>query len=535
MKSNYTIPPRPKPGRKPAVEEPESKRKQQNREAQRAFRSRKQQRQEEAEDTIKRLEDRIKELQQQRDSVVRELSQCRQYKDAFEELRAKYEEASKRERLWQARAKTAELATRPPTRQQDPWTYPVQHPPTTSNIFANLAPSLPQATSRSYDPPTPPSPLPIPKDGCGGCKANGECPCVDEYTTVPPSAPSKLTTTDIGLHDHGDRQVPTLSRNMSIESMLSPTTAHTTASTRPSSSRGLGAGHENSFLKAESSATSQMDWTDQEVDFTTTHPKPASSSFYGGSSSTGLTLLSASAPSSQAVLDNRAMPPPPFVPGTCDQCRANPEQKRFCEDLALRKAASEVSHARGHVGVAAAEEQRRARRVRTAPAFAANGYADGAGAGVGRGQMETRGQEELKLNCQDAYHFSKAVADSAPRERDLVAGRTESQVLFTEFVNSQPASRRGTVSWPRGAPAVAGGNGGDGTADMLDMDMHMGMGMGMRMGQREGERQGRNMSLAEYDVVDVLATWRKSFAGGRQGRLGTGFVNGDGEVESRDE
>ena len=41
MARNYAIPPRPKPGRKPATDEPASKRKAQNRESQRAFRARK--------------------------------------------------------------------------------------------------------------------------------------------------------------------------------------------------------------------------------------------------------------------------------------------------------------------------------------------------------------------------------------------------------------------------------------------------------------------------------------------------------------
>ncbi|KAK3079164.1 hypothetical protein LTS18_005581, partial [Coniosporium uncinatum] len=478
---------------------------------------------------------------QQHDSVVRELSECKQYKDAFEELRAKYDEATKREQLWQARAKTAELALRPPNRQQDPWTYPVQHP--TSNAFTNLTPSLAQSSSRNCNPPTPPSPLPIPNDGCGGCKANGECPCVDEYTTVPPSAPSKLTTTttiaNIGFNnDDGSlaQAPPTLSRNMSIESMLSPTTVHTNASTRPSSSRGLGA-QDSSFMKAESSATSQMDWTDQEVDFTTSYAKRSSSSSWGGgdgSSGSGVSVIglsslhSTTAAAAGAVKDKGAMPPPSYIPGTCDQCRANPEQKRFCEDLALRKAASEVSHARGHVGAVAPEEQqqqRRAKRLKVAPASAADVDAEGFSSSGAGGT----GEGEVRLTCQEAYHFSKAVADSVPTlsERNGLAmmnqGRTESQVLFAEFVNSQPGSRRGTgmvQQQQKGTP--------DGKMVGMDMEMEMGA------GQREGERQGRNMSLAEYDVVDVLATWRKSFAGGRGGAGGGGRF-GVGEVESRDE
>jgi hypothetical protein len=48
----YEIPPRPKPGRKPATDEPASKRKAQNRESQRAFRARKVAKLEEMQSTL---------------------------------------------------------------------------------------------------------------------------------------------------------------------------------------------------------------------------------------------------------------------------------------------------------------------------------------------------------------------------------------------------------------------------------------------------------------------------------------------------
>jgi hypothetical protein len=51
-RKHYEIPPRPKPGRKPATDEPASKRKAQNRESQRAFRARKMAKLEEMQKTV---------------------------------------------------------------------------------------------------------------------------------------------------------------------------------------------------------------------------------------------------------------------------------------------------------------------------------------------------------------------------------------------------------------------------------------------------------------------------------------------------
>ena len=57
----YEIPPRPKPGRKPATDEPASKRKAQNRESQRAFRARKVAKLEEMQSTLDACEKRHRE------------------------------------------------------------------------------------------------------------------------------------------------------------------------------------------------------------------------------------------------------------------------------------------------------------------------------------------------------------------------------------------------------------------------------------------------------------------------------------------
>ncbi|XPS80828.1 hypothetical protein M3J09_012774 [Ascochyta lentis] len=63
---NYAIPPRPKPGRKPATDEPASKRKAQNRESQRAFRARKAAK-------VTELSEQVEEMQQKHNLEKNEL------------------------------------------------------------------------------------------------------------------------------------------------------------------------------------------------------------------------------------------------------------------------------------------------------------------------------------------------------------------------------------------------------------------------------------------------------------------------------
>ncbi|KAL4801584.1 hypothetical protein BDV18DRAFT_148922 [Aspergillus unguis] len=77
----WVIPPRPKPGRKPATDTPPTKRKAQNRAAQRAFRERRAARVNELEDQIKLIEDdheiHVSTFKEQISNLSREVEQCR--------------------------------------------------------------------------------------------------------------------------------------------------------------------------------------------------------------------------------------------------------------------------------------------------------------------------------------------------------------------------------------------------------------------------------------------------------------------------
>lgn len=78
----WVIPPRPKPGRKPATDTPPTKRKAQNRAAQRAFRERRAARVQELEEQIKEIEDghdiHVAGLDEQISNLSQEVEQCRE-------------------------------------------------------------------------------------------------------------------------------------------------------------------------------------------------------------------------------------------------------------------------------------------------------------------------------------------------------------------------------------------------------------------------------------------------------------------------
>jgi hypothetical protein len=101
----WVIPPRPKPGRKPATDTPPSKRKAQNRAAQRAFRERRAARVNELEEQLKEVEDENdkhqddlrdhiarleKEMDQYRTELVGWVEKCRQLETELEATRSKH-------------------------------------------------------------------------------------------------------------------------------------------------------------------------------------------------------------------------------------------------------------------------------------------------------------------------------------------------------------------------------------------------------------------------------------------------------------
>ena len=90
----YTIPPRPKPGRKPATDEPASKRKAQNRESQRAFRARKAAKVQELTEQVEQVE------QAHRNALNEQIAEKDQLQNELRELRELYANVSRERDYW---------------------------------------------------------------------------------------------------------------------------------------------------------------------------------------------------------------------------------------------------------------------------------------------------------------------------------------------------------------------------------------------------------------------------------------------------
>ncbi|KAF2125308.1 hypothetical protein P153DRAFT_369983 [Dothidotthia symphoricarpi CBS 119687] len=141
---SYVVPPRPKPGRKPATDEPASKRKAQNRESQRAFRLRKMA-------TVAALKEEVTEL---KDAVREQQEQTNYWHNRCMEL--------------EQREKERGLASHSQQQSSPMITMPF---PNSSVHEAR------QEDSPSFAYNTPKTEIP---DGCGKCKPNGECPCISD-------------------------------------------------------------------------------------------------------------------------------------------------------------------------------------------------------------------------------------------------------------------------------------------------------------------------------------------------------------------
>ncbi|KAI0508983.1 hypothetical protein F5B22DRAFT_638361 [Xylaria bambusicola] len=203
----WVIPPRPKPGRKPATDTPPTKRKAQNRAAQRAFRERRAARVGELEEELEEQREEHERVQQQLHQRIEALSgevdslqsQCGILKDNLEKERAERlavtRELESLRRHWQNGASSISSSRNGSFMSQHGRLPSVssQHHASRGSFTANVlghrnsasAFSIPQMISppESSDHPQGVSDV----IGCGNCSSTGTCSCVDSVlanTTV---------------------------------------------------------------------------------------------------------------------------------------------------------------------------------------------------------------------------------------------------------------------------------------------------------------------------------------------------------------
>ncbi|KAM0328820.1 hypothetical protein ACHAQA_005235 [Verticillium albo-atrum] len=187
----WVIPPRPKPGRKPATDTPPTKRKAQNRAAQRAFRERRAARVGELEEQL----DEIKEAHDKKEADskdrIHELEmEVQSYKSRCDVLETMLE----RERQDRVKAETA-LDGHKRRWERQAALGQFQLPTQRSSHSSDIQLSPINQTSMASQMPTPEDPSPMDTTGadltCGSCGPTGRCACAEDIMRTVESACGK--------------------------------------------------------------------------------------------------------------------------------------------------------------------------------------------------------------------------------------------------------------------------------------------------------------------------------------------------------
>ncbi|ORY72161.1 uncharacterized protein BCR38DRAFT_331454 [Pseudomassariella vexata] len=178
----WVVPPRPKPGRKPATDTPPTKRKAQNRAAQRAFRERRAARVGELEEQLdeqreehERIEQDLRNRVQGLDLEVQTLrDRCMQLEDMLQKERADRARVSNELDSVRRRWRDERDSTSTNHLQHS------MHPsPRASNACEHRNSAI--SISQIISPPDPSSEdQPMTDVGCGSCDPNGPCACIEE-------------------------------------------------------------------------------------------------------------------------------------------------------------------------------------------------------------------------------------------------------------------------------------------------------------------------------------------------------------------
>ncbi|KUJ06718.1 uncharacterized protein LY89DRAFT_692329 [Mollisia scopiformis] len=185
-RKEWVIPPRPKPGRKPATDTPPTKRKAQNRAAQRAFRERRAARVGELEEQL----EETKEETQKRENDLRAM---------ISKLEADVERFSGEVNSWRLRCDTLDRIAEYERREKEAALAELAYLRNGSRTTGTDAVPLPPRHLRQQEPKVPepqqqfvPEPEPA-SLGCGGCTSSTNCACVEQALAISQNGCGKCT------------------------------------------------------------------------------------------------------------------------------------------------------------------------------------------------------------------------------------------------------------------------------------------------------------------------------------------------------
>ncbi|KAF2685336.1 hypothetical protein K458DRAFT_417396 [Lentithecium fluviatile CBS 122367] len=331
--TSYVVPPRPKPGRKPATDEPASKRKAQNRESQRAFRARKAAKLNEMQAHVETTESKHRDEMNQK--IAELLDKDRRIKElegmATQRLETDSRTAQERD-FWKERCGQLEAQVQDLSRQLRDQNYPLNMFGEKQAVFfqAQLPGSRQDSPTRgsvaSFTGYNTPTAMDI---GCGNCKPDGECACIAELAKVPSINPfmaavpliraptrtsvSPLKGIQVQAIDFTDREIDFTAQFSSKRArpVQRPSIAFMTEASEVDSKCGFCTDDLNCLCRDESLRYQDIQRAPDEV---ITSSSPATKRSARGAVVSG--------------------------PGSCADCQANPQQKAWCQRVAQLRTSS---------------------------------------------------------------------------------------------------------------------------------------------------------------------------------------------------
>ncbi|TVY59545.1 AP-1-like transcription factor napA [Lachnellula suecica] len=372
-RKEWIIPPRPKPGRKPATDTPPTKRKAQNRAAQRAFRERRAARVGELEEQL----EETKEEQQKREGEMRskitrleadvqrftgELQSWRLRCDTLDRI-ADYERREKEAAL----AELAYLRNGAKTTGTDAVPLPPRrHRQTEQRAIAPQSYTVPDIESE---------PL-----GCGGCTSSGRCACAEEAMAIATSGCGKCSVdTNCECLEETINSTAHMSASVELKRAHSPSAENQAEKRRRQSSapptplevdftaqfsskpaahqpvqeplvqiarppgESCGFCEEGTYCMCAEAAAAAANAADRGYE---NRLAPLLNEVTPPPSDTDIDGSMIKLPSMQPYTMHRPVDAPPPSnscangPGTCQQCQADPKSGMFCRSLAAMRASS---------------------------------------------------------------------------------------------------------------------------------------------------------------------------------------------------
>ncbi|KAL9606953.1 MAG: hypothetical protein Q9167_008082 [Letrouitia subvulpina] len=316
----WIVPPRPKPGRKPAADTPPTKRKAQNRAAQRAFRERRAARVGELEEQMKKMEEEDQKEQEELRTYIRQLETdieiCNNTLLSWREKNQQLENSLAEEKRLRENAEAEASIFR---HGRTSGTDAVPLPPRRTSAQRPASPIRSQkelAGSSEYDSP------PV---GCGNCNENSRCECLEQALNM-----GSFTANTSDPHVKRPHSPPSITDNK--RTCPDPSDDTEIDFTPQFSSKG------QSNLSTAPSAASIP---------TTANPDPCGFCQDGTPCICAEMALEATRNiscsreqsfNSKSLLDNNA-PANPCVngPGTCAKCLSDPNSTLFCKSLAATR------------------------------------------------------------------------------------------------------------------------------------------------------------------------------------------------------